>query len=337
MLTLDYELFFGKNSGSLNSCILNPTNKIIEILDKHDIKASFFVDAGYIERLEQEQKKFPTLEKEYHQLCQQISTLYKSGHDVQLHIHPHWKDSFYTDSGWKMDVSRYRLHDFSKEDAAAIISDFKNVLENIIEDKVFTYRAGGWCIQPFSYIAEALYSQGVFVDSTVFRNGIYHSDTHAFDFTSAENKTSWQFNENPSHEEIGGKFYEFPISSIKVSPLFFWRLAGAKKFGGEKHFPLGDGGAVKSSSKDLFKMLSQYSTTVVSMDGYKSSLMEKALQHYQRHYSRDDYFVMIGHPKAATPYSLGKLEEFLENHSAENDFTTYRQEMKNGNIGFHNE
>jgi hypothetical protein len=45
------------------------------------------------------------------------------------------------------------------------------------------------------------------------------------------------------------------------------------------------------------------------VDGYKASFLDEAAQDYRRR-GRDD-FVVIGHPKALTPYSLEKLDQFL--------------------------
>lgn len=326
MLTLDYELFFGKNSGSINECIIDPTQRIIEILNKWDIKASFFVDAGYIERLDQERRLFPELERDYKLITDQILALYKEGHDIQLHIHPHWRDSYYGEKGWEINTSRYKLHDFSQQEVNSIVSDYKKVLEKIIADKIFTYRAGGWCILPFEHISESLYSNGILIDSTVFRNGYYHSDAQSFDFRMAEDKTIWKFDENPNIEDKNGRFMEIPISSIKTSPFFYWRLAIAKKFGGKKHKAFGNGRAVKANRKSILRMLACPSTTVVSIDGYKSSLLSTSLKEYGSRFNEDNYFVAIGHPKAASEFSLMQLEQFIDNAVVDNKFTTYRLE-----------
>jgi hypothetical protein len=60
---------------------------------------------------------------------------------------------------------------------------------------------------------------------------------------------------------------------------------------------------------DLKARLTQPSTSVVSVDGYKASFLAEAAEEYRRK-GRDD-FVVIGHPKALTPYSLEKLDQFL--------------------------
>ncbi len=48
------------------------------------------------------------------------------------------------------------------------------------------------------------------------------------------------------------------------------------------------------------------SNSVVSMDGYKASLLDKA---YKKNIMEN--FVIIGHPKAFTEYSLNKFEKFI--------------------------
>ena len=40
-LTLDYELFFGEQSGTPEHCIIKPTQDLLSILDPLDIKATF--------------------------------------------------------------------------------------------------------------------------------------------------------------------------------------------------------------------------------------------------------------------------------------------------------
>ena len=48
---------------------------------------------------------------------------------------------------------------------------------------------------------------------------------------------------------------------------------------------------------------------MVSLDGYKASLVEQAAEDYRRRGLED--FVVIGHPKALTPFSLERLDQFL--------------------------
>jgi len=328
-LTLDYELFFGKNSGTQQKCIIEPIDKLLNILDKYDIKATFFVDSGYLIKLDEYRKQYPILEDDYCAVRSQIEELDKNGHDIQLHIHPHWEDSCFNGTKWMIDIGRYRLHDFNKNEIDDIVYRYKKVLTDIVGDKIFMHRAGGWCLQPFEMLVGALKKYNIWLDSTVFEDGKNKSPSHFFDFTNAPKKTLWKFNANPLIEDKNGFFTEVPIGSYKVSPLFFWKLAYLKFLGNNRYKAFGDGNAASSSTSkwSKFRMLTQYTNSVVSIDGYKVSFLEKA---YREFLKKEDStnFVVIGHPKAMSLFSLEKLEEFIIKNKNEN-FTTYFKEFNN--------
>jgi peptidoglycan/xylan/chitin deacetylase (PgdA/CDA1 family) len=327
-ITLDYELFFGANSGTQEQSIINPTNKLLEILDRHDTKATFFVDSGYILKLDQYRKKFEILEQDYQKIISQIKNLSDSGHDIQLHIHPHWEDSYYDGTKWKMDTTRYRIHEFADTQIENIVYKYKKILTDIVGDKVFVFRAGGWCMQPFDKLKNALKKHNIWVDSTVFEGGKNESETHYFDFNNAPKKDIWKFEDDPLVENNNGFFTEIPISSYRVSPLFFWKLAFAKKLGGDKHKAFGDGSAAGGSKWDKIRMLTRYTNSVVSIDGYKASFLQDAFDKFNETKDHEN-FVIIGHPKAMNRFSLEKLEEFITENKKYHNFTTYTREFLN--------
>jgi len=310
ILTLDYELFFGPGVGTPQRSMIAASNKLLAVLQDYDAKAVFFVDATYLVQLKALKQDYPALQKDYDDVVGHIQYLEHEGHQIQLHIHPHWVDSLHDGQAWKLDTHRYRLMDWSQKDAAKIITDSVSELNRHLSHKVFAFRAGGWCIQPFSHIARALAENGITVDSTVFKKGRAASDTHVFDFTAAPALTHWSFTSDPCVVDTTGYFREIPISSMSISPLFFWRLAYVKLFGDKSiHGAVGDGAAIQNSHNDLLRMLTRYSDSVVSMDGYKSSCL---IKEYQKAENRgDDYFVVIGHPKALSNYALDNIRQWL--------------------------
>jgi len=40
-------------------------------------------------------KRYSVLENDYKKIINQITKLNKEEHDIQLHIHPHWEDSYF--------------------------------------------------------------------------------------------------------------------------------------------------------------------------------------------------------------------------------------------------
>ncbi len=83
-ITLDYELFFGSPSGSVDNCIIKPTEALLKLVDPYDIKLNCFVDSGYLIALEKFKTKYPQLEEEYQKITQQIQFLSANNHGIEL-------------------------------------------------------------------------------------------------------------------------------------------------------------------------------------------------------------------------------------------------------------
>lgn len=327
-ITYDYEIFFGSSTGVYTNTLINPVNKISDILGKYNVKATFFVDSGYLLKLIQLKDKYTSLELEYEEVVAQLMWLKNNGHDIQLHIHPHWEDSFFDGRKWLINTERFSLSCFTESEVVEIFKRYKAVIEDLLEVRVSAYRAGGWCIQPFSNIRHALKECDVKIDSTLFYNGYSQSDTHFFDFRGMPDKTIYKFTNNPVIEDSKGDFIEVPITSIRVSPFFYWKFLMIKKLSGNAHRSYGDGKGIASGS--LFsnlRLLCSSSYMAVSLDGYKSSLLRSSFASFCVKYADSDAnFVVIGHPKSQSRYSLLKLDDFV-NRNREHKFVTYSEEF----------
>ncbi len=323
-ITLDYELFFGK-SGTVEKSIQEPTQKLLDVLNKYNAKAVFFVDIGYLIRCKELEVIYPNLKKDVLKVKNQIKTLVEQGHDIQLHIHSHWEDAYIENGEWKFPMEHYRLHSFTEQECVSIFKKYKNYLEEISGQEVVAFRAGGWCIQPFNKLKHAFLESGITIDSTVFKNGKNVHGSHFYNFENTPDTTEWNFTDDPCVPEDNGKFKEIPISSYRVSLLFFWKLIFYKKFGGKAHQQIGDGYAVKNGLGQKLRLLFKNSNTVVSIDGYKTSYLQKAYNHYKHKFTEQDNFVIIGHPKAFSDYSLVTLDKFLSENITTLNIRTFRK------------
>lgn len=312
-ITLDYELFFGSKSGSVQKCIIEPTQALLNIVDPLQIKLSFFVDVGYLMALERQKDQYEALNGDYNLVCDQIRSMSDNGHRIQLHIHPHWEDTFYNGTDWEFNTKRYKLADFSESEVLEIVTRYHTVLTAICGQPCTAYRAGGWSAQPFKPIGTALAKNNIYIDSTVFPGGYYQSAQQQYDFRKVPAFCGeYKFSADLARQDDSGEFVEIPISAHRVSPIFFWRFVWIKLFGGAKHKAYGDGFAISKEGNDIFRLLTRFSNSVVSMDGFKASYLGQAFAAYKRQAGADDPFVIIGHPKAFTPYSLSKLEQFIK-------------------------
>ena len=160
LITLDYELFYDKKP-KLESSIIHPTNEILKIVDPLNVKLILFVDVGYLKCLEKYKSTYPELENDYQLITTQLKELCAKGHEVQLHIHPHWEDSTYNGNEWHFDLTRYKLADFSDSEIHDIVTEYTEILHRITLRKLTAFRAGGWSAQPFEVIGEALKNNGI--------------------------------------------------------------------------------------------------------------------------------------------------------------------------------
>lgn len=319
-ITLDYEIFFGENQGTLRKTILEPTNLLLEIAQKTAVKFTFFIDVGYLVQLEKWSIKFPLLRNEYQLVCSQLNQLVNDGHDCQLHIHPHWERALYDGEKWVFDYSFYKLSDFDTSERSEIIQTYSKTLFNITGQKIHSYRAGGWCVQPFTQLENDFKSLGVKIDSSVFKGG-KHIDTHyMYDFSSAPEKDFWNFQSNECVEDTSGDFVELPISDFRYSPWFFWRLYILGNLLPHKHKPIGDGKPMPSNMT-RFKRLTKSHLQCGSIDGYFASKLKQVVINRKK---RGFYHtVFIGHPKALTHFSLQKLEKFIAENKEKVVFKTF--------------
>lgn len=324
-ITLDYELFFGSLSGSADNCIIKPTEALLKLVKPYDIKLNCFVDSGYLIALEKFKVKYPHLEEEYKKITKQIQYLSTNNHGIELHIHPHWEDTIYDGENWIFNTSRYKLSDFNSSEVMEIVTRYNEVLKRISGKSPIAYRAGGWSAQPFNHIKDALASNSVYIDSTVYPGGHYFSANQVYDFSKVNRyKTSYKFSDDLTVEDKNGAFTEIPISSYKVPPSFYWQFVITKFIKNKNHLAYGDGNAIMLSKNGLFKLLTTYSNSVVSIDGYKATYLDKAFKDYKTHTDNKGNFVIIGHPKAFTPFSLRKVADFLSHTQNENSFQTFR-------------
>jgi hypothetical protein len=325
-LTFDYELFFGSNTGTVQKCLIEPTNQFLEMADKYGVKAVFFIDIGYLSRLQELQNDHPALKKDYELVAEHLNEIKSKGHDLQLHIHPHWEDAIFENGKWQLKVEgRYKLSDFPKDKAAEIIEKYANLLNSVRGSMADTFRAGGWCIQPFDHIREALFKVGVRKDSSVFPGAHFEAGEYSFDFRKAPDKDEYRFNSDVCVEEPGD-FAEFPISSKRYSPLFYWRLYILGRLNPTDHKMLGNGNFIPQPGRKK-SVLTGFTWNHVSCDGYYTSVLDSTLVQMERR-GRNN-IVIIGHPKSFTRYSLKKMDEFMRLNHEKHQFVTFSEQNEN--------
>lgn len=329
--TADHELFFGENKVSEEKVFIQPTYKLMEILEYFNIPLNLMTDVCSILRYRELKldSSYPELMEE--QLRQAIAR----GHDVQLHIHPHWLTSEYKDGKWLFDKDSYRLHSFGfnqndPQCAQKIIAYGKKYLTDLLTPidpayKCIAFRAGGWCIQPEKEILEALIKENIRIDTTVYYGGYNSNPIKYYDFRNVPQKANWwidpQKGLNYEAKSGQGNLFEVPIGSYNYLPLLAIKRMIYKKYRLQSQGISEElrGTSIDAADKnrwDLFKEKLQnifFQPIVFSFDAACLKVMMDLVSYYLKHFDsvkQESYISIIGHPKTLSDASLKQIGEF---------------------------
>ena len=320
LFTFDYELFLGSKSGNAEQCLIIPTRKILSILAKFNAKAIFFIDTTYLIKLNEIRGIYRPANQDWDNIIEQIIFIFKSGHDVYPHLHPHWLDAVYKPdiNEWNLSASsKYRFNSLSQHEREYIWDSSISILQSVIHPldasyRFRGYRAGGWCIQPFEDFRPFFEKYDIRYEFSV-RPGFKQLTTaHQYDFLDAPAKSIYNFEADLLKEDMTGRYAEFTISNIKKIKGFFNLLnrilykiifrKGNKGFGeGTTVYaePIDSNAACWKSNAEI-EMVSIENMTVAKLQEYKKFVADK------------NYMQFLSHPKLINNHHLISLNLFLK-------------------------
>ena len=313
-ITLDYELFLNDITGDVDNCLIIPTEEFLKLMCKYNAKATFFVDASYLVRLNELKESFNSLHDDYQKVTRQLEKIIKEGHRIALHIHPQWFYSHFDGNKWEMDFDHYKLSDMPVEIADKRFEECLYLLKELTGASVSAFRAGGYSIQGYKSFPDILIKNGITKDSSVLYGMKNLSHLHYYDYTSLQSLKIYTFDNNIIQPKPGleGKVTEFPITTGRLS-FFRYCYFKLKNRNQKNNCNWGNGGDLPT------KRTRGFLTSVINKMG--SSVYAKASIDYQS-FTFTDYVlnkaaktssdvVIIGHPKNFSPASLSYLEKLL--------------------------
>lgn len=324
LFTFDYELFLGKKSGSIENCVIEPTQRILNILAPHKALAVFFVDSAWLLRLREIAATNPKAKNDYDKVAQQLQQLVKSGHYVFNHLHPHWLDAKYLEDKNQWDLSshsRYRFNSLNTIERERLFTQTTELLKEILEPAkpgyiADAYRAGGWSIQPFEDFAPRFKQHGVKYDFSVMPGMKSNTTAQQYDFSSVTIKEPYQFSDSPALPS-NGEFAEFPISTINHSaPTEFFNKILLKYLWKTNDRYYGDGmgttAEITGENSRIGEMVSIELLTSVKLPSYLKFL------------EGNRYMQFISHPKMLSEHNINTFVRFMNKafatYTIETDF-----------------
>lgn len=229
ILTLDYELY-GDGSGSVFDTMIDPTNNYLRVCKKYGIRTTIFFEVMEYLRMKELWDSGNTMgyeENPVKAIADQLKQAYLEGHDIQLHIHPHWVNATYENNRWNPDSRYWKLTRVpltpdehfpisleelilrGKEGVEAVIQEIDpNYVCNI-------FRAGGFSITPSEDIVKVLLKLGFEADSSVIPGAYIDNEYYSYDFSHLSlDKPYWMVKKAVEQQEKGNEeLIELPIFS----------------------------------------------------------------------------------------------------------------------------
>jgi len=320
LFTFDYELFLGNRSGTVENCLIHPTQKLMEVLKSYSAKGIFFIDTTYLIRLQKEAGPAP--KNDFYKISEQIKCLIREGHYVFPHFHPHWIDAKYDSkiNEWYLkDLKKYRFHNISSEERSEIFEASVSILRDIIKDvssdyKLNGYRAGGWSIQPFSDFKPFFDKYDIKYDFSVLPGDKLFSEAQHYDFTTVPAKPIYKFTRDITQEEDNGKITEFTISKIEISPIRRFLNKIFLKISSFDNTKIGNGISVRIFSGNHNRLNNFEMISIELFTSAKYSI-------YREYIAANNYMHFISHPKMITLNGYAQFSKFLKEI-----FATYQVE-----------
>lgn len=327
LITFDYELFLGENSGSVLKCLLEPTYKIQLILKKHQVKAVFFVDTTYLFRLEEMAKQFPLASSDYNKILLQLKSLANDGHYLYHHLHPHWLDAKYHQDTNQWDCSnhsRFALSHLELDEIIRIVTYSDLLLRSLYPSnkcpEFLGFRAGGLYSQPFQILTTLFQEKKIKYDFSVLKGAFSKQINFSFDYTDTLKIKDdiYRFKESNTQVNQMGYFVEFSMNHFtmhffqRILNSIYYRL-NAKKSNWQR---FGDGSS--SGNKIQHKQKGYDSKETFSIE-----LLNKVKMWFYFFYlKKHDTLHLISHPKLLSDQSLSCFDLLLKLSHSQFDINT---------------
>jgi hypothetical protein len=330
LITFDYELFLGRRSGSVKNCLIQPTYELLEVLNRHKIKAIFFVDLTYLSQLNSIKNSRKLAMSDFKEIETQLRKIQDTGHKIYWHIHPHWLDAIYLPKINQWDLSskkRFAISNLTQNEISYVFQQSYEILKEFkLNEQAVGFRAGGLYVQPFSKLKPFFKKYNIHYDFSVLQ-GAKSSDgkgQFSFDYSDCPKLPVYRFSNDVNKIDENGPFTEVSMKQIelkngyKIVNGLLYRLM--KKH--SHHIIIGDG---KSSGNVINKPATRWKNYFRVFETVSIEMINPVRARlYMKELKKNNFIHFISHPKLFSPYCIKQFDLFLKkakrNFIIETDF-----------------
>lgn len=333
-LTFDYELF-GSGKGCVFKHLVEPTDKILDLLEQFNVKATFFIEQLEVKAIIDRANEYPNndaYQSEAQAISGQLKRMLKEGHDLQLHLHPQWFGAEYKNDSWVLNFDYWR---FSSLPQKSSNEDFPSKTDLLIQGKQYLealltpissdyecigFRAGGYNLGFTESTYKALQDAGIAYDSSLCPGYVSNTMLSAYDYSHIKSDEVIQLTDN---------LIEYPLLSISSSVLEKLSLARLySNMCNRKHKKVIGGGKSTTSEEPV---ITGSASANSNFDVCLSSRLQVNKFFSLTLQSKNQVAVLIGHPKDYSMFS--PIKGIIKRaNSLDINFVTMTEIYRNQNV-----
>ena len=321
VLSFDHELSLG-GAHSYERNLFEPTERLLDLANEIQVPVCLLTDILSAVRFESwDRSGF------YEPYCRQIHRALGEGHEVQLHLHPHWLDVQLDGQRFVLG-QRYSLSDFHGEapprDIAGIVRQGADALTNICRQadpgwQCLAFRAGGYALGSHAdLVLRTLWQSGVRVESSVAKGYFLKTRDSYVDFRHMPAAANWRVAPGGPLDQPGTEgFFEVPIVAVPRNPWNNLPFLVKRVWHRRRYFDSGGIGFHDARGRvwDKLERLFPHTAWHLSFDYHTHSARSllRILEGHMRAHASDEhiYGAAIGHPKSMGPYQRQLMLEFV--------------------------
>ena len=339
LLTFDFELFLGQKSGSVENCLIKPTEELIPVINRYNLSTIFFVDTLYLYRLKKQAEATAAAKKDFVKIINLLRRLITSTKAyVFHHIHPHWLDAIYIekDNEWDgSNKSRFALSNLNEGEVEAVFEKSNTIINeiymNLTSPFAQGYRAGGLYAQPFEGFKSQLDKYGIKLDFSVLKDAVSTEEGYKFNYSSYPVEDIYKFSNDIVEKDVLGNFIEISMNQFHLSGInklingLYYRT-NLKSTSWKRWGDGSSSGNVVGNTKKANKFKSTETYSIELLNKFKVNLYTKELK-------KKDFIHIISHPKFFSKQHIDSFEKMIETISNKYELeTNLFQILNNSNI-----
>lgn len=185
----DWELR-GDGSGDIEQLQFRSMQELVRIFNAHGVRGSFNAEVMQQLTFRRLQAQYPELRKPADDWDANVRKTYRQGHDIQLHIHPQWREAAYETGQWRL-TADWNILNHTPEAAFEMMTAGRDYLEELLRPldqsyRCVAFRSGAWCIAPSKHILGLLIRLGIVFDMSIVGGVRYNTKNVQLDYSDCE-------------------------------------------------------------------------------------------------------------------------------------------------------